>query len=211
MKTFTAVLAVFLAAAATAAGAAEVTISANGSTGPVVAVTVGTPVTFAANVACNDELAVVPGTVQPKNGGKSSEIEWSFTNNTNSTIRLTGFGLTWNCVSDPGNVCDTWRFDYLKFGTPVTGANKIYDSACYDVNNAFPVTDFDRDVGDKAYANPWLDVDPGATIDVDEFEMVDPGGCKKINPVPAGTEVEFTVTWRDDTGKTYPQTFTVTW
>ncbi len=211
MKFFTATLAVLLAAAATAAGAATVTISANGSTGPVVTVPVGSAVSFAASVTCNDELAVVTGTVQPKNGGNSSEVEWSFTNNTASTIRLTGFGLSWNCISDPGGVCDSWRFDYIKFGAPVTGATKIYDSACYDVNNAFPVTDFDRNVGDRAYANPWLDVAPGATIDVDEFEMVDPGGCAKINPVPSGTEVEFTVTWRDDTGKTYPQTLTVTW
>jgi hypothetical protein len=134
------------------------------------------------------------------------------TNNTASTIRINGFGLSWNCVNDPGNVCATWKFDYVKFGNPVNKANKIYKSACNGPNDPFPVTDFDRNVGNAPYDHPWIDIAAGATVDIDEFEMVDPAaGCKKIDPVPAGTEVEFTVTWRDTNGNTYPQTLTVTW
>jgi len=200
-----------LLAAGSPAGAGNVTISANGATGPVVTVSVGTSVTFDANVTCNDDLTVVPGSEGPKNGGTTSEVEWQFINNTASTIRLTGFGISWNCLTDPDNICDSWRFDYLKFGNPVTVANKIYDPACYDDSNSFPVTDFDRDIGNGAYANTYLDVAAGDTIDIDEIEFVDSGCGGKIDPVTSGTQVEFTVTWRDDTGGLYPQIFTVTW
>ncbi len=190
------------------AQAASVDITSGGSNGPIV-VAVGATVTFDAAVICDDLLVQVPGSEGPKGGNSKSEIEWQIRNDTPTTIRLVAFGVDWVCLNDPGGDCGSWEFEYLKFGNPVTGAKKIYKNMS-SVPTSFSVTPFDEDVGGGGFKDPWLDVAPGQVVDIDEIEFVDSGG-NKIDPMTAGTQVEFTVTWRDDAGIDYVQVFTVTW
>ncbi len=192
--------------------AASVDITSGGSNGPIV-VAVGATVTFDAAVICDDLLIAVPGSEGPKGGDPESEVEWQIRNDSPATIRLVAFGVDWVCLNDPGGDCGSWRFDYLKFDDPVNAAKKIYD-AMSPAPTSFPVTPFDRNVGSggagNIYGNPWLDVAPGQVVDINEMEFVDAGG-DKIDPMTAGTQVEFTVTWRDDAGIDYVQVLTVTW
>lgn len=190
----------------------SVSLTVGGSSGPITA-TAGSPVVFDVAVACgtasSDELIYVPGTAQPKNGDPESEISWDIRNDTGSTIRINKFGVSWNCLNDPGNVCSNWYFDYVKFEEPpVNNPNKIFDAA--GASNSFPLTTFDRNVGQDANAHPYLDIVAGATIPINEMEFVDSGGNKYEN-IQSGTSVEFTVTWGDTNGNTYTQIFTLTW
>ncbi len=196
--------------------AATADLTVGGSNGPI-SVAVGTPVSFDVLVDCgssSDELIYVPGTAGPKGGDVSSEVGWDIRNDTASTIRIDSFGVSWDCVNDPGGVCSSWLFDYVKFekNQPVIDPNKIFEAISpTDANNSFPLTTFDTNVGKTApYQTPYLDIAPGETVQINEMEFVDSNG-DKINPVPAGTSVEFTVTWGDSNGNTYIEIFTVTW
>ena len=193
-------------------GATTVDLTVGGNSGPITT-TVGTPVVFDVNVNCGTSpsggLIYVPGTAQPKGGDRESEVAWDIQNQTASTIRIVSFGVGWNCLNDPGNICSNWFFDYVKFDTPpVSGARKIFDSA--RSSNPFPLTNFDRNVGTGSYAHPYIDILPGATVPISEIEFVDSRG-EKFENIPSGTSVEFTVTWGDANGNTYVQTFSVTW
>jgi hypothetical protein len=197
--------------------ASSVDLTVGGSNGPI-SVNVGDTVNFDVAVNCgagnSNDLIYVPGTVQPKDGDNESEVEWSIRNDTASTIRINKFGVSWNCINDPGGVCGSWKFDYVKFeeDQPVADPNKIYeDMSPVDNSNSFPLTVFDSNVGDNnPYRNRYLDIAPNQTVQINEMEFVDNTG-DKIEPVPSGTEVEFTVTWGDTNGNTYTQTFSVTW
>ncbi|WP_198263207.1 hypothetical protein [sulfur-oxidizing endosymbiont of Gigantopelta aegis] len=125
--------------------ATSVSISVGGSRGPI-NVAVNDVVTFDADVICNDDLVYVDGTAAPKDTHNDSEVAWRIKNQSLSTIRLTSFGVSWECLNDPSSQCDTWLFDYLKFDAPVINANKIYDVLISPVDNAnsFPITDFDN-------------------------------------------------------------------
>ncbi len=188
-----------------------VSLTVGGSSGPIAATT-GNPVVFDVTVDCGSasstDLVVVSGTVQPK-GGDTSEIAWDIRNDSGSTIRINKFGVSWNCLNDPGNVCSDWYFDYVKFlEPPVNNPNKLFDAA--GSSDPFPLTTFDRDVGQDANAHPYLDILADATIPIEEMEFVDSGG-NKIENIQSGTSIEFTVTWGDTNGNTYTQIFTLTW
>lgn len=197
--------------------ATTVNISVAGSDQPVTAVT-GQSIQFDVSVTCAGGLgylSYVEGTAQSKDNKSKSEIEWSFINNSPETIRLTGFGVTWRCISGE---CNDWFFDYLKFDKPVNGAKKIYKDKS-PVSSPFSVTDFDSNVGDsKEYKHPYLDITAGSKVKVDEIEFVtfkgkkkDKKEGKKIEHISSGTKLELSVIWRDINGNTYPQNFTVTW
>ena len=188
------------------AQATTVNISVGGSEQTVTAVT-GQTIQFDVSVICSGDLDYIDGTGQPKGNKSKSEVEWSFINNSSATIRLTGFGITWNCLSGD---CNGWFFDYLKFDSPVEGAKKIYDNKS-PVTPPFSVTDFDSDVGNSnEHKNPYLDIPDGSSVGINEIEFVDSKG-KKIDKISSGTKLELFVTWRDTNGNTYPQNFTVTW
>lgn len=193
--------------------ASSVDLTVGGSNGPIL-VNVGEAVNFDVTVNCgtgnSTELVYVPGTAQPKGGGSKSEVAWDIRNDTASTIRINQFGVSWNCINDPGGVCDSWKFDYVKFD--LNNANKIYETLPpVDNNNSFALTAFDADVSDdNPFRNPYLDIAAGDTVHINEMEFVDNVG-NKIDPVPNGTQVEFTVSWGDTAGNTYTQIFSVTW
>ena len=197
--------------------ASSVDLTVGGSNGPI-SVDVDQTVTFDVTVNCgtgnSTELVYVPGTAQPKGGDSKSEVAWDIRNDTDSTIRINKFGVSWNCIVDPDGVCASWKFDYVKFekNQPVKGPNKIYDGeGPVDDSNSFPLTPFDTDVGDKdPYKEKYLDIDPNETVQINEMEFVDKDG-DKIKPVQSDTQVEFTVTWGDTAGNTYTQIFSVTW
>jgi len=191
------------------AQATSVNITVNGSD-QAVTTTAGQVVQFDISVICAGLLEYIDGTGQSKGNKSKSEVEWSFINNSSETIRLTGVGISWNCIVDADGDCAIWGFDYLKFDDPVEGAKKIYEDK-NPTNSPFSVTDFDSNVGNSnEHKNPYLDVRAGETVEIDEIEFVDSDG-DKIDNIKSGTQVEFTATWRDDQGNTYPQTFTVTW
>jgi hypothetical protein len=190
--------------------AASVDISVGSSNGPIT-VAVNEVVTFDAYVICDDDLVYVEGTAVPKDTDNDSEAAWRIQNQSIASIRITGFGVGWECINDPSGQCDTWLFDYLKFDSPVINANKIYDLLISPVDNAnsFPVTDFDTLVGDVPYDNMWIDISPDEVIAINEIEFVDSHGNKIT--MASGTSVSFTVTWRDSNANTYVNIFTVTW
>jgi len=196
-----------------ASAATTATLTVGGSSGPISATT-GTAVVFDLNVSCggasSNDLIYVPGSAQPKDNEGKSEIAWAIQNQSAATIRIDSFGVSWNCLNDPGNVCSAWKFDYVKFD--VNDENKIYENmAPVDISNSFPVTGFDTNVGDQSpYQNRYIDIAAGQTISINEMEFVDFWG-EKYKYIPSGTSVEFTVTWRDVNGNSYPQVFTVTW
>ncbi len=188
--------------------ATTINISVNGSNQPVTT-SIGQTVQFDVSVICSGLLEYVPGTAQSKDNDTDAEVAWSMQNNSPDTIRLTGFGVSWNCITDTANLCATWSFDYLLFDSPVTNPINIYDDLPAS-SPTFPVTDFDTNVGGAPFDQPYLDVTSGSTVLINEIEFVDSSG-DQVNNVPSGTQVEFTVTWRDINGNTYPQIFTVTW
>ena len=184
--------------------AATINITVNGSDQPVTT-SVGQTVVFDVSVICgnvNNTLINVPGSEKVKD---KSEVSWTIRNNSASPIRVTGFGVSWNCITDPGNICSTWKFEHLHLEKAI-----FKDLAATPSTNPFPVTDFDTDVGKKPNDNPYFDIPAGSDIKIKHMTFVDSTG-KKTDPVPSGTQVQFTATWRDDNNNTYPQVFTVTW
>ena len=197
--------------------AATVTVSANGnSTGPVV-VNAGTPVNFDAVVACanTSDLIVVPGTTRPKKPNKS-EVSWTIQNQTANPITITGFGVSWQCVNDPNNVCANWRFDYIKLdkqptNPTITQANKEFRGLA-PVATDFPIHDFTADPNNfVANGQEFFVVNPGQSISINEIEFVDANGKKYKNLQGSGLSVDFTARWRDNNGNVYVQNFNITW
>ena len=204
------------------AATSTVSLTVGGSSGPIAATT-GSPVVFDVTVDCgtasDDDLVVVTGSVQPKDGDPDSEIAWDIRNDSGSTIRINKFGVSWNCLVDPGSVCSDWKFAHMRFDVP--DENKIYeDMSPVDNSNSFPLMTFDTNVADTSpYTNPYIDIAAGETVPINEMEFVwwDPtaeggaGDWEKYENIQTGTSVEFTVTWGDVSGNTYTQIFTLTW